>query len=398
MHTPETDRPDPDPFGFDAVDLTVLRRRGSYKWSHHPPDVLAAWVAEMDFPVAEPVRAALAAVVADGDLGYAPLGADGGLDAMAATWLAERFGWAVEPAAVMVVADAMKGVEAAVLACTRPGDSVVIQTPIYPPFISAVTDAGRVLVENPLRLADGRFTPDLDALEVALGREARLVLLCHPHNPTGRVFDRVELEAIAALAAKSGAVVVSDEVHAALTYQPVSFRPFATVSAEAAAFTITVTSAAKAFNVAGLKCGIVVVTAPPLRQRLLALPLRARTGYGRLGVVATMAAFTHGGEWLDAVVAYLDRNRAMLADLLADLVPGVRYRAPEATFLAWLDCGALDLGPQPGQFFLERARVALSEGSTFGSTGQGWVRLNFATSRGILTEIVERMAAAVRTR
>ncbi len=391
---PDQPRRAADPFGLQAPDLAELRRRGSYKWTRHPPDVLPAFVAEMDLPVAEPVRAAVIAAVAAGDLGYAPLATDVGLDDVVARWLGERFGWRVRPEAVLVVADVMRGVEASIAAFTRPGDAVVVQTPVYPPFLAAVTDAGRVLVENPLQVRDGRVTFDLDGLAGALDRGARLVLVCHPQNPTGRVFDRHELAAVAELAGAAGAVVVSDEVHAPLCYGPEPFTPMASVSEAAAARTVTVTAASKAWNFAGLKCGVVVAPAPELRERLAALPQRTRSGYGRLGVVATMAALSAGAPWLAAVVEHLDANRRLLAELLAARLPGVGYRVPEATYLAWLDCRPLGLGPDPCGFFLERARVALSDGTLFGSPGRGWVRLNFATSADILTEIVQRMALA----
>jgi cystathionine beta-lyase len=372
---------------FDDVSLEELRARRSAKWAMYPADVLPAWVAEMDFALAGPVRAALQDALDRDDCGYpTPTGLG---DAFAA-FAARRFGWVPDPAAVWLAADVVVGIAETLRLLTAPGDGIVVNPPVYPPFFATIADIGGVVVEAPLA-AGARWELDLDALERAFSGGARTYLLCNPHNPTGRVFDRAELAGVAALAERYGVTVVADEIHGALAMPGVSFAPFATVGL---ARTVTITGASKAWNLAGLKCAVVVAEdalRPPLAR--LAETLRHHTGH--LGVLASIAAFEQGEPWLDELLLYLDGNRRLLGELLVERLPHVRYVAPEGSYLAWLDCRALDLGDDPSALFLERGRVALSPGPSFGTPGRGFARLNFGTSRAILGEVVDRMAAAV---
>jgi cysteine-S-conjugate beta-lyase len=378
---------------FDDVSLEELRRRRSEKWAKHPPDVLPSFYAEMDFPPAAPVTAALTAAIEAGDLGYAH-SATSGLGAAFAGFAARRWGWEVDPAAVTAVPDVMVGVAELLRGRTAPGDGVVITTPVYPPFFSVIAETGRRPVEVPLPGPEAGAGLPVDGIGAALAAGARAVLLCNPHNPTGHVARREELEAVGELAARHGALVLSDEIHAPLTFDGAAHVPFASMPEPIAGRAITLTSASKGWNLAGLKCGIAVAASEEMRAALAGLPPDLSDRVGHLGVLASEAAFEAGEEWLDALLDYLAETRRRLPGLLADHIPGVRWRPGEATYLAWLDCRGLDLGDDPASAFLERGRVALASGPEFGAPGRGFARLNLGTSWALVEEAVRRMARA----
>jgi cystathionine beta-lyase len=378
----------------NAVDLRVpglaeLHRRRSDKWAGHPPDVLAATIAEMDFPLAAPVAAALHAAIDRHDLGYAP-GDPSRLREAFAAWALRRLGWTVDPAQVTLVPDVMAGLVELCRVLTAPGDAVAFAEPAYPPFFSDLPQSGRQLREIPLR-ADGAL--ELETLDAVLAGGARVLVLANPHNPTGRVFPQAELEAIAELCARHEAWVLADEIHAPLVLPGAVHTPWLEVSGAARERGVTLTSASKAFNLAGLKTAVAVTASDRARAAVGRLPdLTDRAGL--LGVIAAEAAFADGDRWLDAVIAQLDANRALLAERLAAALPGVRWTPPAATYLAWLDCRALGLGDDPAARFLAGGRVALSPGLDYGRSGAGCVRLNFGTSPELVAEAVARMAAA----
>jgi cystathionine beta-lyase len=368
------------PTSFDDLSLEQLRRRRSAKWARYEPDVLPAWVAEMDFPLAPPVHAAVAAALELDDTGYAtPLE----LPAAFAAFAAARWGWTVDPARTMLFADIMSGVAEVLRGLTAPGDRVVVNPPVYAPFFGTTRDVGREVVEVPL--AGGRL--DLDGLERAFANGARAYLLCNPHNPTGTVFTRDELAAVAQLASAHGVLVVSDEVHAPMTLPGATHTPYLSLTE----LGIALVSASKAWNLAGLKSALAVVDA----TELSAIPPHVSYHAGYFGVLASIAAYTDGAGWVDDLVAHLDAQRARLVDLLAAELPQVGYEPPQAGYLAWLDCRALGLGDDPSAAFLERGRVALSPGPTFGEQGKGFARLNLGTSGALLAEAVARMRSAL---
>jgi cystathionine beta-lyase len=377
---------------FDDLSLDALRGRRSAKWRTYPPDVLPAWVAEMDFPLAPPVREALATALLLDDTGYPH---PGGLAEGFASFAAARWGWTVDPARVRLVPDVMIAVVETLRALTRPGDGVVINPPVYHPFFGAIRELGREIVEAPLAEGSGRWELDLDALERAFSGGARAYILCNPHNPTGRSLARAELEAVAELALRHDVAVVSDEIHAPLTLAGATHTPFASLGEEAARRGLTIAGATKAWNLAGMKAAVLVAGSAAMEEELTALPESLRFHAGHFGVLGTVAAFESGGPWLDELLAYLDGNRRWLAELLAARLPEVRYFPAEASYLAWLDCRALGLGDDPAEAFLERGRVALSAGPHFGTQGRGFARLNIGTSAALVEEAVERMAAAV---
>ena len=358
--------------------------RHSAKWAAYPPDVLPAWVAEMDFPLAEPVKAALHDAIERDDTGYLGPGLLG-VPAAFADFAERRMGWSVDPEQVSVATDVMVGIEELLQVLTEPGAGVVITPPVYPPFFADIRHAGREVVEAPL--AGGDF--DIGAIERAFEQGAQALLISNPHNPLGRVWSAAELGALADVAGEHGAWVISDEIHGPLALD-VPYTPFLQVSDRAFALT----SASKAFNLAGLKLGLIVTAGGEARDRVAKISGQAHWRAGYLGAVAAEAAFREGDEWLDGVLETLAGNRRLLGELLAERLPGVRYAPPQASFLAWLDCRGLGLGDDPAAVFLERGRVALSRGLDFGPQGAGFARLNIGTSPELVEEAVTRMAAA----
>jgi cysteine-S-conjugate beta-lyase len=377
--------------GFEDLDLDRLRRRRSEKWRAHPADVLPAFVAEMDYDLAEPVLAALRAAIDLSDCGYA---IPDGLGETFARFAEARHGWTVDPGRVHLVPDVMAGVDVILGLATEPGDGVVINTPVYPPFFEHITGAHRRVVEVPLIRVDGRWELDFAGLETAFAAGARGYLLCNPHNPTGRVFSAADLGRIASLAEQYGVFVLSDEIHASLTLPGARHTPFVSLGGVAAEQGVTLASASKAFNIAGLK-GAVAVAGSASGQRLLnRLPSSCQFGAGLFGVLASLAAWSAGDEWLDALVAQLDHARTEFGRLLRQRLPEVDYVPPEASFLAWVDCARLGLGPEPAEVFLDRGRVAVGRGLNFGPPGDGFVRVTIGTSSALLADIVDRMATA----
>ena len=387
---------------FDALTLDQLRSRQSMKWRRFEADVLPLWVAEMDVRLADPVREVLERALRDGDTGYP--GVTPYAEALAG-FAERRWGWSgLDPARTALVADVMTGVSEAVRLVTRPGSTVVVSPPVYPPFFGYLEDTGRTVLEAPLG-ADGRL--DLDALGEAFERatadgDPAAYLLCSPHNPTGVVHTADELAALADLARASDVRVVADEIHAPLVLDGAGFVPWLSVDPAG----LAVTSASKAWNLAGLKAAV-LVAGPDAAADLARLPEVATHGPSHLGVLGHTAALEHGGPWLDDLLAALRGRRELLGRLLAAHLPQVGWTPPAATFLAWLDCSGLGLTGEhadrpsprgvmnadagPARAFLERSRVALAAGTAFGTGGLDHVRLTLATSTEVLTEAVVRM-------
>jgi cystathionine beta-lyase len=382
--------------GFDDVDIERLRRRQTIKWTLYGPDTLAAWVAEMDFDTAPVVRNALAEAITREDFGY--IAADvSTLTTACADFFTAQYDWVVPPTRIFPVADVLTGISGALEAFVAPDSRVVVPTPAYPPFFEIIELTGREVVAAPMIVDGERDVLDVDAIDAALVDGARAVLLCNPHNPTGRVFTRRELIELAKVVERHDARVIADEVHAPLVYEPNCHVPYASVSDATATHSITVTSASKAFNLAGLKCAQVVATNHADAARWRQLRVFEVAGPTPLGIAASIAAYAAGSPWLHGLVEYLDGNRHLLVDRLAAVMPGIACRMPEATFLSWLDCTALALD-DPARFFLDEAHVALSDGPPFGPGCEQQVRLNFATSRTLLERIIDAMGDAIRRR
>jgi cystathionine beta-lyase len=384
------------PAELDAVRPSDRRPSRGEKWTTYPDDVLPLWVADMDFPIAEPIRRVLRFAVERSDLGYPIHPAPTAIPELTAQRMSRLHGWSAAPERVEILTDVVQGMYTAVYQFSAPGDGIVVQTPIYPPFLGCVQKQGRRLDENPLALGARGYEFDLDRLRRETDARTRMLLLCNPHNPTGRAFRRDELEALAALALERDWWVVSDEIHQDLVYAGHRHVPFASLSPEIEARTITLTAASKAFNIAGLRCGVAIFGSDEAKRRFCALPRHIRGGIGMLGIEALEAAWRYAEPWLDEVRAHLAENRAYVIDTVREEMPGVVLHPPEATYLAWLDFRALDLRPSPFGFFFEKAKVALSDGASFGAPGRGFARINFATSRAILADALERMAKALR--
>jgi cystathionine beta-lyase len=382
-----------------ATDFSIpfLRGRRTNKWHKFADDVLPAWVADMDFGVAPPIAEALARLARTQEYGYAAR--EGLLAEAFARRMQSRFDWTVDPADAHPIGDLVQATFSSVMAFSEPGDAVVLQLPSYPPFMRAIEDTGRRLIANHMRDNGTRWELDLAAYDAAPDPRARLLTFCHPQNPTGRAYTRAELEQVAAFALRHDLIVVSDEIHADIVYPGGTHIPLASLSPEMAARTITITSATKSFNIPALRCAVMHFGTPELKERFFArIPSRLLGSPGVTGVDATIAAWDEGQPWLDEILAQLQANRDWLMQNLGDALPGVTLRRPEATYLAWLDCSALKLPVPAGQFFLDKARVGLNAGETFGEKYAAFARLNFASPAPVLKEIVGRMSDAVQKR
>lgn len=381
---------------LDAADLAELRRRRSEKWRGYAGDVLPMWIAEMDYPLADPIKRALHDAVDRSDTGYAPAGAEALAHAFAG-FTERRFGWTVDPRGVSVVGDVVVGIEEILEVLTKPGDGVVMHTPSYPPFFEMLEKLGRRLVAAPLHHGDHGWDIDLDAFETALAARPSAYLLINPHNPTGRVFTRAELAAVAELAERYDVPIIADEIHAPLVLPGATHVPLTTLGGWAAESSVVFTSASKTFDIAGLKCALAIADGAGMREALRRLPSTTPHQASLFGVIAAEAAFTEGDAWLDAVIRRLDANRTLLGRLLSRHLPSIGWTPHEASYLAWLDCRELGLGDEPAAAFADLGNVGLSRGLDFGEAGRGWVRLNLGTSSAILEEAVHRMTTAVRS-
>lgn len=370
-----------------AISEARLRARRGIKWSHHGPDVLAAWVADMDFDPPPCVVAALQRRLDDGDLGYLFENED--LAPTWADWQRRHHGWEPDPALAQPFTSALHALETVLWNTTQRGDGVVVFTPIYTPFLEAIAGSARRRVEVPLDPVGWRLDPDRLASSIDDG--TRLVLVSQPHNPVGRVFDDEELAAIADVAERHDLLVISDEIWSDLTWSR-AHRPLALADERFVGRLVTIGSASKSFNLAGMRCAIAHIDHLPLCDRFAEMPPHLLGMSNTLGIAATLAAWREGEAWLATIRAELDARRQQLARRVADDLPGVVMDPPEATYLAWLDFRRTAIVDDPGRHLLERAKVALNPGERFGGDGRGFARLNFATSEEMLDAVVDRIA------
>ncbi|GAA5030324.1 MalY/PatB family protein [Microbacterium fluvii] len=377
---------------LQALSVDELRRRSSTKWRRYPDDVLPLFVAETDYPLAPAITARLTEAVGLGDTGYTP--PDPGIRDAFAQFALRRFGWEVDPARVRSTCDVMMGVVEILRVVTNPGDRVIVTPPVYPPFYDCVREVGAEPETVPLVDTGDAWELDLLGIEAALAGGARAVLLCNPHNPTGTAHARESLAALADLAAGFGAAVISDEIHAPLVQPGASFTPFLAASETAAKVGFAVTSASKAFNLAGLKCAVMVTAGDETAKIVADMPDEVEWRTGLFGALAGVAALSPESDaYLDSLLAALDENRRLLADLLAEHLPAARYRIPDAGYLAWVDLTDLGWGDNPAVKILREAKVALHFGPYFGAEGAGHVRINFACAPEVLREAITRIGA-----
>ncbi len=383
------------PYDFDRV--IDRRSTESNKWHKFPPDVLPLWVADMDFPSPEPVIRALRERVEHGFFGYGAEQPE--FHEVTCDRLLKRYGWKVQPEALVLLPGVIAGFNMAARAIAGPGDGILMQLPVYPPILRLPDNVkmsrdGADLVRGP----DGRYTIDLDAVERAITARTRMFLLCNPHNPVGRVFTREELSRLAAICLRRGLVICADEIHGELVYPGHQHVPIASLDPEIEARTITLMAPSKTFNLAGLRCAVAVIPNQALREKFVASRLDMVQTPNILGYTAMLAAYRDGQPWLDELLRYLESNRDFLVKHVRANFPGVEVGVPEATYLAWLDCrGAGIPNNDPFTFFLERAKVSFNDGATFGRGGQGFVRLNFGCPRSLLMDGLERMETALRS-
>ena len=381
-----------------AFDLSELQTHRSEKWRAFPKEILPLPVAEMDFPVAEPIRQTLREMIDHSDLGY--LGAIPEMGVAFAGFAQRRWGWKVDPLQVRIAADVGVGVVEVLRVITKPGDKILINSPVYPNFFTWCNETHLQPIDVPLsqsveQINGSNWILDWNGIEQAYANGIKAHLISNPHNPLGRVYTREELSRLADLAKKYHVFLLSDEIHAPLTYAEQTFTPFLTVSENAREVGITITAASKGWNIAGLKCAIIVTENAQVFETLNAIAPATHYRASLLGAFATVTAFEKGEPWLDQLMGQLDQNRNLVASLIEAKTPGVGYRIPHCSYLAWLDLTSFNLGDDPSAVLIDKAKVAFVPGVRFGSQSTQFVRLNFATSPEILTEAFNRLATVL---
>lgn len=367
----------------------------SVKWHTFSEDVIPMWVADMDFTSPGPVIRALEERVRHGVYGYPKDPA--GLTQAFLAWASRRYEWEIQPEWLTWVPGVVTGFNLAAHLVAEPGAAVLIQPPVYHPFLAAPGNAGLQRQDSELnRLPDGSYEIDFEALEAAITPATKLFILCNPHNPVGRVFRPDELHRLVEICLKHEILICSDEIHCDLVYSGFRHTPIARLDPEIAAHSITLMAPSKTFNIAGLQCSVAIIPDPALRARFQ----KARQGLvpwvNIMGQVAAQAAYEDGQEWLDQLMVYLEGNRDLLYQAVREELPGIRMALPQGTYLAWLDCREAQIPGDPCKFFIDEARVAFNEGAVFGPGGKGFVRLNFGCPRSFLVEALERMKLALK--
>ncbi len=368
------------------------RNSDSIKWNHYDPEVLPMWVADMEFAAPPPVLDALRARVEHGVFGYA-LKSEALVDEIC-NWVYKRFHWQVSPPEIVLLPGVITGFNLACHAFADRGEGILLQTPVYPPIWHAPEVTHRT--RQAMQLVEGGdgYEVDFDAFEAVANDSSRLFILCNPQNPVGRVFRRDELEHMAELCLRHNLVICSDEIHSDLVFSGHRHLPIASLSPEIARRTVTLMAPSKTFNIAGLECAFAVIQDGNLRQRYERACQGVVPGVNLMGRSAALAAYRHGGEWLSALLKYLEANRDFLSAAVREHLPATRMVKTEGTYLAWLDCRRSGIPGNPAKFFLKQARLGLNDGATFGPGGEGFVRLNFGCPRPLLEDGVQRLQTA----
>jgi cystathionine beta-lyase len=389
---------------FDQI--VDRHQTNSLKWTHYGPDVLPLWVADMDFPAPEPVRDALRATIEHGIFGYELPTRK--LTETVARRMERLYGWRVTPEMVLATPGIVAGFKAAARAVCKPGEGVLVQPPVYHPFLEVPDHTGTVGQFAPLRQVNEghtlRYEIDWPAFESGLnsnGTRTAMFLLCHPHNPTGKIYSRSDLERMAEVCLRNDAVICSDEIHSELLLGGARHLPLAAISPEIARRSITLVSPSKTFNLVGLFCGFAIIPDAALRARYRRVLQHLALHVNSLGLIAAEVAFSGSCDpWLEELRRYLTANRDCVVDFVSRELPNVRVTMPDATYLAWLDFNDLvragPVAPDAYDFFLEKARVALNPGAEFGPGGEHFVRLNFGCPRSTLMDALQRMLKSIR--
>lgn len=381
----------------------VIDRRNSRcrKWDNVEEvfgthDILPLWIADMDFAAPPGVVDAINRAARHRIYGYHTRPQS--FYQAAVDWVGRRHGWQVKLEWVINAPGVVPSIIAAILALTDPGDEVIIQPPVYPPFFSCVTKNGRQLVENPLRCADGRYEMDFDDLERKISSKTRMLILCSPHNPVGRVWTQAELTRLNEICLQHDIMVLADEIHSDLVFKGHKHIPVAALHDDAQRNTVTCISPSKTFNIAGFYTSYVIIADQSKRKKFLRVLEALEISQGNsFGVIAAEAAYRTGEGWLEDLLPYLEANADFMADYIAENIPGISMSKPEGTYLGWLDCRRLTIDSRDlKEFFVRKAKVGLNDGRTFGVQGEGFVRLNFGCPRSTLAEGLERIRQAVR--
>ncbi|MBB3108380.1 cystathionine beta-lyase [Paenibacillus phyllosphaerae] len=388
---------------YDFDKLIDRTGKGTYKWDQSEKlfgrkDILPLWVADMDFEPPKEVVEAVVARAQEGVYGYT-IRTEAYYEAIAG-WLSRRHNWDVKHEWITSSPGVVPALSMIVMAFTEPGDSVILQSPVYYPFYDVIKMNGRKVADNALILEDGKFKIDFELLEQQAKDGAKLLLLCTPHNPGGRVWTEEELTRVGDICVKYNVLVVADEIHHDLVFQGHRHVPFASISEAFAEISFTCVATSKTFNLAGLQAASVIIPNGELRRKynhlLKALSIHMESFFGQTAVVA---AYNHGDEWLDQLLVYLEGNRDYLTDFVAKHMPEIKVMVPEGTYMVWMDCSAISSSPQElKKLMFEEAGVAFSEGSVFGKQGEGHLRVNLACPRSILVEALDRFAQAVHNR
>jgi len=376
-----------------ALSLEQLRKRKSVKWRQFPNDVLPLPVAEMDFASAPAIKAALLDMVERSDTGY--LGPFPELFDAFAKFSNQRWGWQPDVKQMRIATDVGVGIVELMRVLIKPGDKVMLNSPVYENIWRWINEVDATTVDTPLIEIDLNYKLDLDAIEREYKNGVKIHILCHPHNPVGVIFDKQQLASLAELAKRYQVVVLSDEIHAPLSYDAKSFTPFLAVSEVAKEVGIIITSASKSFNLAGLKCAVIITQSTALAERINKMPPAVTWRASLFGAVASTAAYTQSSDWLDGLLITLDKNRKLVDDLIQSMLPGIRYRIPDFGYLAWLDMTSLGLGEDPAARILEKGKVALNGGVLYGPKHKNFVRLNFGTSTELITEGFNRITKSL---
>jgi cystathionine beta-lyase len=383
---------------FHLVAIEELKTHKSEKWRAFPEDVLPLPVAEMDFPVAEPIRRALLEMVEKSDLGY--LGAIPEMGEAFGAFASKRFGWKPDPSQIRIAADVGVGIVETLRVITSYGDKILINSPVYPNFFTWASETHLEVVDVELTRGEEEVNGspwllDWPGIEAAYKSGIKVHLICNPHNPLGRVYTKAELERLVELAVENNVIIISDEIHSPLTFGEQKFTPFLSLGEKARSVGITVTAASKGWNIAGLKCAIIVTEDALMHERLNAIAPATHYRASLLGAFATVAAFKEGEPWLEKLMAQLDTNRKLVASLVAEKLPKAKMHMPHCSYLAWIDFSGYEIGEDPAGYLVERAKVAFVPGVRFGKSFEQYVRLNFATSPEIITEAINRVARAL---
>ena len=379
-------------YNFDEI--IPRRNSDSVKWNLYDENIIPFWVADMDFRSPQPVIDALQARIAHGVFGYPA--EDVKLKETIGKHLYDSYQWKVSADEIIFLPGVVNGFNLVTHAVTEPGQKVLMQTPVYHPFLAAPQYAKAIRQEAPLILGtDQKYTIDFDAFGKSFDNGTKMFLLCNPHNPVGRVFTKEELSRMAEISLSNNAIICSDEIHCDLVFNGNKHIPIATLNPEIASSTITLMAPSKTYNIAGLGCSFAVIQNPSLRNKVTMATQGLVPHVNLLGYAATKAAYQFGEEWLTQLLAYLEENYRIMEKFIKEELPEIKLTPLEGTYLAWMDCRSLELDESPYDFFLKNASIALTDGQIFGTGGSGFVRVNFGCPRSVLLEGLDRMKKAV---